>query len=200
VVTLSIPTVGPNASLHRVVSHRDRILIPFSLSVMGVLLAGLGRGRRNRRGDFVVCMVMILTLSWIMLACGGGSPGATTPAPPVVNVQISPTSASLFTAQMKQFSATVSGTSNTQVTWGVNGTAGGNSMVGTVDPTGLYTAPGAAPGAAVSVSAVSQADSTKFASANVTINSPTPNGGYTIIVTAMLGGIQHTIPVVLTVQ
>jgi hypothetical protein len=39
-----------------------------------------------------------------------------------------------------QFQATVSGTSSNAVTWKVNGVAGGNSSVGTISSTGVYTA------------------------------------------------------------
>src|SRR5213079_342410 len=67
--------------------------------------------------------------------------------------------------------ATVQNTSNTAVTWQVNGVTGGNATVGTISSSGLYTAP-ASP-ATVTVTAVSQADTTKSASAQVTITPPT---------------------------
>ena len=44
-----------------------------------------------------------------------------------------------------QFTATVTGTTNTAVTWSVNGVAGGNSTVGTISTSGAYTAPATAP-------------------------------------------------------
>jgi hypothetical protein len=56
------------------------------------------------------------------------------------------------------------------VTWQVNGAAGGNTTVGSVSTTGLYTAPAKVPSpAAVSVTAVSVDDPTKSASASVTV-------------------------------
>ena len=70
----------------------------------------------------------------------------------------------------KQFTATVSGTTNSAVTWEVNGTAGGSAAAGTVTSSGLYTAPATVPAnALVQISAVSQADSSKSADAAVTI-------------------------------
>src|SRR5260370_28057925 len=49
----------------------------------------------------------------------------------------------------------------------VNGVAGGNATLGTITDAGLYTAPGAA--TTVSVAAVLQADSSKSASASVSV-------------------------------
>jgi hypothetical protein len=81
---------------------------------------------------------------------------------PVVAVTISPTSASLLTNGTKQFSATVTGSSNTAVTWSATG--------GSVSSSGLYTAPSAA--GSFTVKATSVADNTKSASATVTVSAP----------------------------
>jgi methionine-rich copper-binding protein CopC len=86
-----------------------------------------------------------------------------------VSVSISPTSATLQTQATQQFSATVSGSSNTAVTWLVNGIASGNSTVGTISSTGLYQAPAAVPSSSVTVTAQSVADTTKSASASITV-------------------------------
>jgi uncharacterized protein YjdB len=91
------------------------------------------------------------------------------PAPPV-SVAISPTSASVRTGNTKQFTVTVQNTSNTAVSWNVNGIAGGNSVMGTISSTGLYKAPAAAPSPnTVKVTAVSAADPTTSATAQVKI-------------------------------
>lgn len=93
---------------------------------------------------------------------------------PVVNISISPTSASVKTIGTQAFSATVTGTSNTTVTWKVNNITGGNSTLGTISTSGLYNAPSAVPNpASVTVSAVSAADNSKSASATVTISAST---------------------------
>jgi serine protease len=92
------------------------------------------------------------------------------PAPPVA-ISVTPTTASVAAmGGSATFAATVTNTTNTAVTWQVNGVVGGNSTVGTVSAQGLYTAPAAVPSpATVSIAAVSSADSTKTASASVTI-------------------------------
>jgi hypothetical protein len=68
------------------------------------------------------------------------------------------------------FSATVTGTSNTALTWKVNGVTGGSATAGTISLTGVYYAPHSAPVSTranndgqvtdVIVTAVSQADAT----------------------------------------
>ena len=94
----------------------------------------------------------------------------TVTAPAVVGIAISPASATVRIKQSRQFTATVTGTANTSVVWKVNGAAGGNTTVGRVNSSGVYTAPRRVPSpATVTVSATSVADATKSASAQVTI-------------------------------
>jgi parallel beta-helix repeat protein len=90
-----------------------------------------------------------------------------------VSVAINPTSSSLQTGQTQQYTSSVSGTSNTAVTWQVNGVTGGNTTVGTISAGGLYTAPGTVPsGGSVTVTARSAADTTKYANATASISAP----------------------------
>lgn len=92
---------------------------------------------------------------------GGNSSG--------VSINLSPSSATVVVGQSVAFQATVTGTTNTAVTWEVNGMTGGNSTVGTVT-SGVYTAPATVPNpASVTVTAVSQADTTQFKSATVLV-------------------------------
>ena len=91
------------------------------------------------------------------------------PAP--VSITISPATARVRIRKTKQFTATVSGTTNTQVTWKVNGVTGGSASTGTISTSGLYKAPSSVPNpATVTVTAVSVADPSKSASASVTIS------------------------------
>jgi len=83
---------------------------------------------------------------------------------PTISVTVSPTSTTLPEKWQQQFAATVSGTSNTTVTWAVV------QGSGTITQTGLYTAPQAAETDIVTVT--SQADSTKSASATLTVAAP----------------------------
>jgi len=106
-----------------------------------------------------------------------GSPPANPPTspPPSVTVTIAPKSASVLLGATQQFQATVTGTSNASVSWEVNGVASGNSSVGTIAATGAgtatYTAPAVLPSPpTVTVTAVSQADSSASDSAIVTLS------------------------------
>ncbi|MGA2001513.1 MAG: hypothetical protein ABSG52_16110, partial [Terriglobales bacterium] len=83
-------------------------------------------------------------------------------APATVSVSVAPTSTTTTTNGTAQFSATVSGTTNTAVTWSATG--------GSISSTGLYTAPNTA--GTYTVKAVSAADTTKTASGSVTVNAP----------------------------
>jgi hypothetical protein len=91
-------------------------------------------------------------------------------ATPSVAVSVSPTSASVTAGKTQQFTGTVTGTTSTGVTWQVNNVAGGNSTVGTISTSGLYTAPGTVPsGGSVTVAAVSSYETLVSASATVAI-------------------------------
>jgi hypothetical protein len=89
-----------------------------------------------------------------------------------ISVTISPSASSLQAGQSQQFAATVSGTSNTAVNWLVNGSIGGNSAVGTISSSGIYSAPAAIPSGSVTVTAQSAVQSSASASAAVSIVPP----------------------------
>lgn len=98
---------------------------------------------------------------------------ATVTLQPGVSVSVTPTSATLVASQMKQFTATVSGSSNTAVTWSIS------PMVGAISSSGVYTAPGIISATqTVTVKATSVADTGKSASAVVTL---TPNVSFSPI-------------------
>jgi len=115
---------------------------------------------------------LVLWLVASLLGCGGSgsAPPPPPPPPPQISVSVSPATANVAAGGSQQFNASVTGSSNTAVIWQVNGVAGGNSSVGTVSATGLYTAPTSA-GATV-VSAAAQANQSDSGKANVVVLSP----------------------------
>jgi hypothetical protein len=124
--------------------------------------------------DFARLAVLGLSLG-VFASCGGGSASAPPPAVSVT-VSVSPSAANLLVSGTQQFTATVGGTSNTAVTWTVNGILGGNSAVGTINSQGLYTAPSTVPTLATTiVTATSQADNSKSASGIISLSYPTPS-------------------------
>jgi hypothetical protein len=86
---------------------------------------------------------------------------------PTSTVSITPRQASMTPGRTQQFQAYISGVQSNQVTWAVDGIAGGNSGTGTISAAGLYTAP-SAPGSHV-VTATSIANMTQSASVPVIV-------------------------------
>ena len=110
--------------------------------------------------------------------CSGNCTSGTPPAA----IAVSPLTAQVTIGGHQAFTATVTGLSNTAVTWSVNGSIGGDTTVGTISTTGsdtaLYTAPATVPSpTTVTVTATSQADASVSGSASVTIE---PAGTITI--------------------
>ena len=114
------------------------------------------------------------------VSCSGGKgsgapPNGHSDVPAPVSVSISPATAQIVAGASVQFIATVQNVANLAVNWQVNGLSGGNSSVGTITPSGAgsatYMAPASVSAAlVVTVTAVSQADTTKAGSATVTVN------------------------------
>ena len=120
-------------------------------------------------------------LALLLSGCGGSSSPPGNIIVQQVSVSVSPVTASVAIGQTQQFLATVTGTTNTAVTWEVNGTVGGSSAVGAISTTGLYTAPAAVPSnPTVSVTATSVADTSKSGAAAVTITTASSSGGNTV--------------------
>lgn len=131
-------------------------------------------------------LAAIILFSGAIFGCGGSS----TP----VTVAIAPSNAFVVRTGTQQFSAQVSGISNTLVTWNVCNpaptaiatgqstvaniamptgcVAGGNTTLGSITVNGLYTGPAALPpNSMVSIVAVSQGNTSVYAIVDVTIES-----------------------------
>lgn len=90
----------------------------------------------------------------------------------VARVDVAPSLAQILPNRSVQFSANVLGTPNQNVTWSVNGVAGGSAAVGTISNTGLYLAPNITTGLTVAITATSQADTAVIGQATVMILNP----------------------------
>jgi hypothetical protein len=128
-----------------------------------------------RRGFGFLAVLLIL----IEAGCAGTSPSKNPPpappAPPAqVTITISPTSANIRAAASQTFTAQLTNATNQNVTWAVNGIAGGNSAIGTIS-SGAYTAPTSLPNPnTITVTVTSMQDSSASASSAVTLWNPTP--------------------------
>jgi hypothetical protein len=214
-VTLTITTLGPNLgtqSRPRVgavlrtawtggggrpyTGSRPHILPFFTLAWVAMVgIVGLGRKRRGKPrlygGIAVICLGLGLMA---LISCGGvAGGGSSTP------VTVNPGLATLFADEagnswpagvtQQQFTA------NQSVTWAVTG----GSANGTIDATGLYSAPAVVPNpATVTVTATS---ATAAGSAFVTVAAPTAVGTSQITATATaVGGAAHGDVVTLIVE
>jgi Bacterial Ig-like domain (group 2) len=112
-------------------------------------------------------VLLLFALSGCGSMAGSGGSSSQNPPPPTVSVAVSPKTAPLVEGASQQFSASVTGTSNTAVTWTATG--------GTISTAGLYVAGSAAGN--FTVTATSAADATKSGQGSVTISAPAPPPG-----------------------
>ncbi len=119
--------------------------------------------------------ILTLVAALGALGCGGSSSST-------VSITISPTSASVITNRTQLFSGLVTGNTNTAITWSLTCETISKVLAtncGTIDATGLYTAPLTIPSVTVSgtatiapvvtITGTSQADTTKTGTATLTI-------------------------------
>jgi len=115
------------------------------------------------------CGLWIVAATLVLTGCGGGGGGSMIVAPNAT-VTVSPALAAVVaTTQTQQFTAKVTGNvSDLSVTWSVDTIAGGNSTVGNISASGVYTPP-PPPGGSHTVTATSVALATASGSANVAV-------------------------------
>jgi subtilase family serine protease len=209
-VAITVNTAGPFVGAaggvvrngrRRAENQKPQLWLPLTLPLAGIFFVGFA-GRNMRRRYQIAGLCVMVVFAGFLVACGGGGSSA---APVAVSVSPNPLNTlwpNLQGAplQAQQFTATVTGTSNTAVTWAIS--SGGTTD--TIASDGIYTAPTTTPPTAVVVTATSQADPTKTGSATVNIKTPTPSGNSTITVTVTEGSggsaKQHTTSFTLSVQ
>lgn len=139
------------------------------------------------RRDFVIALALAGTA--LLASCGSGATSASAPSQNAngVSVTISPNATSISAGGSQTFTASVTGSVNTSVTW--------TASAGTISGSGStinYTAPSAA--GSYTVSATSIADSSKSASATITAvtssAAATPCSGFAIGQGASLNGFR----------
>ena len=151
---------------------------------------------RAATGLFFLSIILFNT------GCGGGSSTSTTTVTQSsVRVTVQPASVSVSNFRTQQFTATVSGSSNTAVTWEVNKTAGGSQKFGFISSAGLYVAPSAVPTkidsqqntvtTTLTIMAVSQADTTANGTSTVTIVPDNANAQAVPVELGSSGGNAH---------
>ena len=105
-----------------------------------------------------------------------------------VRVAVMPQTSCVMPSDTEQFTAQVLNTSNTAVTWYVDGTLNGTGSAGTISAGGLYTAPGAT--GTHTIKALSQASTTASASTTVSVTSTPSFSIYPYTASIPTGGEQ----------
>src|SRR5579864_3726541 len=121
-----------------------------------------------RRSSLVLILAAFAALLFC-ISCGDSRQGLTPVQP--AQLTMTPASATVRAGDTQQFTATLTG-SSAVVTFSVNGVAGGNSSVGTISASGLFTAPAALPSPAT-VTITANAASVS-ATASVALQNPIP--------------------------
>ena len=118
----------------------------------------------------------------IMLGCGGS--GSSSSQQQSVAVHIASAPQTIGAGANWQYSASVNGTTNQNVTW--------TATAGTIDSTGLYIAPTTVPGSPVTITATSAANSSATDSTSITVQANDPLGsttGATLTCPTFSGGL-----------
>jgi uncharacterized repeat protein (TIGR03803 family) len=114
----------------------------------------------------------------------------------VAALTVSPATAQVTISGKQKFGAVLNGQAVSTVAWSVNGIAGGSSTVGTIDTTGLYSAPALVPSpATVTVRVTSPTYPTTTGSATVTVGPYVLSGLYSF--TGLADGAAPSAPLIL---
>ncbi len=160
---------------------------------LGISFRDGGNWGEETRASRVSTMGFGLGLGMLSLtSCGVAGSGSTTPL--TATVTVNPGLATLFANEagnswpsgvnQQQFTATVNNASDQTVTWAVTG---GNAN-GTVDGTGLYSAPAVVPNPATVTVTATSTSAALPGSTFVTVDAPTPVGTSQITMTATATG------------
>jgi len=132
--------------------------------------------------------LLVLSLAWLTTSCGTTAQGAGSITPSTASLALTPDSATVASLQQLQFTARVSGSANTAVSW--------SASAGTISSSGVFTAPKVTSNTPVVISATSGTDSAlpkdvtvaiggSRASATVTVTPVIPSGSLAIASSAL---------------
>ena len=178
-VTISPTQAAVNLGAHQqftaTVTGTSNTAVSWSLS--GITCTGAACGTLTAGGLYTAPQTLpvpaIVYVKATSQADSGKSATATVNLTSTVKVTVTPSTAQVRVGTTRQFTAVVSGTTVTAVTWSVSGAGCSGAVCGTITSGGLYTAPAAMPSpAVVTIQATSRADTTVSGTATVTIIAP----------------------------
>ena len=188
VVNVAVDPTGVNVAVGMTLQFNATVTDTFNTAVTWAVAGGSGNGTISGTGLYTApakipspaLVTIVATSLKDSTKSGTAQIMVTTSATPGnVTVQISPQTVSIASYSTQQFTATVSGSTNTAVSWQVNSVTGGSRTLGFISPSGLYVAPGNVPTASdgnggnvattLTVTAVAQVNTAATASSTVTI-------------------------------
>ena len=187
-VNVSVTAATPTVAVGSMDQFTATVTGTSNTAVTWAVMGGAMNGTISATGSYTApasvpnpATVTVTATSQANAAKVGSATVTVTAAPPAVTVMVSPSPASVEVFKTQPFTATVTGSANTAVTWQVNGVAGGSTTTGTITAGGLYTAPHSVPvksvnqasqTTTVTVTAVSQANTSASDSSTVTVTPP----------------------------
>lgn len=175
-VSPSSAQLKPGAQLQFTATSNGNSSAVFVWSISGSGCSGSACGSINSSGLYTAPAlapnppIVAVTATLLSDPTKSGSATVTISSGTAVGVSISPTAVQIGTGGHQQFTVTVTGTSNTAVTWTIAGSGCAGTTCGTVNSAGLYTAPAVPPAPPFfSVTATSVADPSKSATASITV-------------------------------
>jgi uncharacterized protein (DUF1800 family) len=127
-----------------------------------------------KRYALVMLSALVVLLGGCAQAILPSGPGAAG-GPGLTALTVTPPSATIPGVTQQQFTAKTGDGSKPAVIWSINGIASGNASIGTINASGMYTAPEFPPTAnSIMISAVETSDSKKLGNASATLNNPVP--------------------------
>jgi hypothetical protein len=127
-------------------------------------------GRRNQGCLLKLGTALLAAISTLGCSTGTVGPAASPAPPPTISVSVTSPSSNIFLGASVALAPSVTGTTNTAVTWSVNQVSGGNAIVGTITANGIYTAPAILPQpSSATITATSVADASANGSVTLTI-------------------------------
>jgi hypothetical protein len=188
VVGVTVDPTGVNVVIGKTVQFNATVTDTFNTAVMWTVAGGSANGTISSTGLYTApatvpvspFVTIVATSQKDTTKSGTAQITITTKSVPSnVTVQVSPPTASVANYSTQVFIATVAGSTNTGVTWFVNGQLGGSRTLGFISSSGFYIAPGNVPTAAdgnggnvattLTVTAVSEANTGASGSSTVTV-------------------------------
>lgn len=188
VVGVTVDPTGVNVVIGKSLQFNATVTDTFNTAVMWTVAGGSANGSISSTGLYTApatvpaspFVTIVATSQKDATKSGTAQITITTKSVPSnVTVQVSPATASIANYSTQVFTATVAGSTNTSVTWFVNGQLGGSRTLGFISSSGFYIAPGNVPTASdgnggnvattLTVTAVSSANTSATGTSTVTI-------------------------------